>query len=237
MDPPPPIPKERKQLATKASRPSAERVLSDSWFVMVHGPKDYLTTKIKVVAGWIDTIQLLATYHEGDSKETPHIHFVIKMSSVLQAQSLQIRVKELFEVKGKQYAAKPWDGNLEGYGAGSYLFHENTEPICKKNVSDEQLALCRQANEISQKVMAANKEVAGTKLISKALIHFQDAAWNATDTPRNVFHYFMGEIADGKNYHPGFRLKGMIEEVVLRLCPAVNREYYFDTLYDKMFMR
>jgi len=235
MDAPPKV---RAQLSTKAGRSSTTpRTASDSWFVMVHGPKDYLLTKIKAVANWIDTIQLLCCYHEGDKKETPHIHFVIKLQNVLQAQSLQLRVKELFEVKGKQYAAKPWDGNLEGYGAGSYLFHENSDPICKKGVSDEQIALCRQANEITQKVLEANKQVAGTKLIEKALIYFQDTPWNGNDIPRLVFHYFMGEIADGKNYHPGFRLKGMVEEVVLRLCPAVNRDYYFDTLYDKMFMR
>lgn len=236
---------ERKQLPTKPTRllpavptgtTTVVRQSASNWFVRVDGPRSFLEDKCKLMFQWIDVTHILAVYHEGGKKENPHCHILVKLSSVLQKQSFDVRIKKTFEiVKRSDYSSKVWDGN-PGHGAGSYLFHEETAVIlCNKAFTEDEIKAFQDANEVVQKVVKINNERASNKLIDKAMIQFQDS-WNDTRIEREVFTYMLKCIRDNENYHPGdYLLKRYVQEVCIRLCPADQFEDFASRQYFKLF--
>lgn len=213
------------------------RQSASNWFVRVDGPRSFLEDKCKLMFQWIDVTHILAVYHEGGRKENPHCHILVKLKTVLQKQSFDVRIKKTFEiVKRSDYSTKVWDGN-PGHGAGSYLFHEESAVIIyNKHFTEEEIKAFQDANEIVQKVVKVNNERASNKLIDKALIQFQDWSWNADKIEKDIFMYMMKCIHLNENYHPGdFMLKRYVQEVCIRLCPADDFENYASRQYWKLF--
>lgn len=209
--------------------PSVER--SKFWFCRVDGPEQHLRDKCSELSGKIDTIAMLAAYHLGSTKENPHCHFVIQLSSEPQKQSFAVRIKQLFGIeKRSQYALAVWDGN-RGAGACSYLFHEEGAPIIvNKGFSDSDIDAARQANETVQRVLAVNKERASHKFVDKAINHFAEPP-----STEELVEYMVELCRNGELYWPGtFRAKQLIEEVRIRTteCPRA----YARLLYEKMFL-
>ena len=212
------------------------RVSGDKWFVRVDGAESFLRSKCQEVAGWLDTTQLLAVYHLGQKKENPHCHFVIEMSSTLQKQSFDIRIKNLFEVvKGTSYSTKLWDGNY-GEGAASYLFHETDAPILScKGYTEIHINGFKSANESVQKMILINKEKANTKLLDKALDEFTPLEYHST-TKFEIYLYMLNCIRKSENYHPGdHNLKRYVLEVDLKLQPEDRFRDYAQSSYDNLF--
>ena len=212
------------------------RVSGSKWFVRVDGPESFLRTKCRQVAEWIDTTSMLAVYHEGSKKENPHTHFIIEMSSLLQKQSFDIRIKNTFEVqKGTAYSTKLWDG-LYGEGAGSYLFHEVDAPILSnKGFTDLHINNFKEINAKVQAVVKINNEKANNKLIDKALEKFKDYEWNR-QMKFDIFKYMLECVRDGENYHPGdFLLVRYVEEVNLKLCPRDKFDQLVSNKFENLF--
>lgn len=186
---------------------------------------------------WIDVTHVLAAYHEGKKTENPHCHIILKMASVLQKQSFDVRIKKLFEiVKRADYSTKDWDGNL-GFGAGSYLFSDPaSEIIACKGFTEEDVKVCSDAHEAFKEVNEVNKERASTKLIDKALVEFEGSDWNPDTLQRQVFTYMLKCIKDNENYHPNdFNLKRYTQEVCVRLCPTDKFNDFADRYYWRIF--
>lgn len=247
------MPPARKQLATTVTRFAAPegardatpakvaRVVSDKWFVRVDGPESFLATKCRELSGWIDADKVFGVYHTGKTKENPHCHMLIAMTSILQKQSFDVRIKKLFEIDKKtQYSTKVWDGNY-GEGAGSYLYHESDDPpiLVNKGFTELHIQGFKDANALVQRVMAQANEKANTKLIEKALAEFSTTSMdNNKILEWEVFKYMLQCIKNGENYHPGeFNLMKYVAEVVLRLSNAQQFEDYAWTRYQKLFLR
>lgn len=210
------------------------RVSSDKWFIMVHGPLEFIRPRVKTMVGWIDMELFHAVYHEGAKKETPHFHAIVKLTSILQKQSFDTRIKKLFEiVKGSQYSTEVWDGGY-GEGAGSYLYHESpdSEVLGSKGLTELHIAGFKEAAVLVARIVAKNKEKANTKLVTAALEHF--AGQKAGNY--EVFVWMMQRIRNGDNYHPGmFRLKGFVEEVVIKISSNEDFTRYVDTTFSSLF--
>lgn len=187
--------------------PSINR--SKYWFVRVDGNHEYLRERFSAI-NWIDMTKMLVFLHEGETKENPHAHFVIELTSDLQKQSFDKRIKQHFNItKKSEYSSKEWDQKIE---AIAYMYHENTLPLINKGYPLEILNKAKEHNEITQKVIAVNKEKAGNKLLDKLMVKVDE-----NSTLENIIETVYDMIHDGEIYHPGdFKLKSVIQDVYIK---------------------
>lgn len=192
--------------------PSVER--SKKWFVRVSVPHEFAKSTVTAMLQWIDLDTILVATHVGDKDENPHIHMVISLTSELQKQSFDVRIKKLYGVKGNgQYSSKLWDGND---AACSYLFHEaNAEIICNRGHSEQDIERYKKLNADVQKVVAVNQSRASHRHVDKVIekINGSGREWSR----RDILEEFVKRIRDGEMYDPGdFMLKRYIEEIMIK---------------------
>lgn len=193
--------------------PSVKR--STKWFIRVDYPRSALQEKVNKILSWIDLEKALGVFHVGKSGENPHFHMILTLKSELQKQSLDVRFKTLFEVKGSQYSSKVWDGAA---GAGSYLFHENTDDIVvNRGYLKADIEEFKRLNQEVQKVVELNKERGTSKSIQRII----DALPDNPDR-KQIFYKIMDEIREGNMYHPGFRLSAIVDEIFIKKCSDAN---------------
>lgn len=206
---------------------------SNYWFVRSDGPESFLRQKCGELATQMDVKAVLAVYHEGDSKENPHMHAVVELSSEPQKQSFDVRIKKLFEItKKSNYSTKIWDG-IRDAGAASYMFHEEQASILvNKGWTVEELATAKAANAAVQKVVAVNKQRAKTTLPVRAKEHFVGQQPGKYE----ILEYMIELIHAGEVYHPGeFMLKRYVEEVELQLLGKNDLGYYVRDLHSRLW--
>lgn len=193
----------------------ASRIKSRYWFVRVDGVEEYLRQKCGELSRCLDVKLMLSAYHTGKTKENPHCHFVIEISSEVQKQSFAVRIKSLFGIEKKsQYAIDVWDSKRD-VGAVSYLYHEDDAKIITNvGFTDEELICAQQANAAVQAVVAVNAERASGKLVNRALEKF---GTEKHVMRKDILLFMLQEIQAGTAYHPGqYRLKQMVEEVEIK---------------------
>lgn len=189
-----------------------------NWFVRVDGNHEYLTEKLKAI-NWLDCKKFIAFLHTGSSKENPHCHFLMELTSELQKQSFDTRVKKHFNVTKKtEFSSKVWDGEIE---ALAYMYHEDTVPVVNKGFESADLDKAKQHNTVVQKVIAVNNEKASNKLLDKLMLKIE-----STDTMEDIAGMAVDMIREGISYHPGmFRLKAIVEEAYMKTRTAEDWKY------------
>lgn len=181
------------------------------WFVRVDGPHDWVKERMREVLGWVDTLRMLGCVHEGEKKDNPHCHFVLDLSSELQKQSFDARIKKVFKgVSRSQYSSKPWDG---GDAACAYMFHESDDCVCvNKGFTQDDIKRFGALNEATQKVIEVNKGKASGRIVDRVLQEVTPD-WSRYDIAKKMLML----IRDGEFYEPGdFQLKRYIEEVYMK---------------------
>jgi len=207
--------------------------LSQMWFCRIDGAKEYLAEKIKLVANWVDTLQVLAAHHVGDKKENPHCHFVIKLSSNIQKQSFDTRFKKVFTPdKKSSWSTKVWDG---APAACSYLFHEDTaDVLVNKGFSDDEIASFKKLNSDTKKVIEVNKERGAKRVVERVLEAMGGDTWDKM----KIFATLCDYIREGSMYEPGdFMLKRYVEEIYCRSLSADEYKVYVSDRYYNLFSR
>lgn len=219
---------------------AAKSVRGRFWFIRVDGPKEFLKTKLALMAGWIDTHAVYAVYHIGDKKTNPHCHICYEMKpsdKLIQKQALAVRLKELFSIEQRsQYAIDVWDG-IRDSGAGSYLWHEQTaEEMVNVGWSDEEISQAQAHNASLQKVLAVNREKASNKLVDKAVEYFMMDAQERVITKKEILRYVLKACRLGENYYPGsFVIKKYVEEVQLKITSEENFEDLVSNMYSELW--
>lgn len=201
------------------------------WFVRVDVSKEAGIACAGMINSWIDLKRLLMLHHMGEKKDNPHVHFVIELSSEIQKQSFDTRIKKVFTVeKGSQYSSKVWDGKDE---CCSYMFHELDAPILfNKGFTEDEINRFKLLNESVQKVIEVNKERASTRLPDRALEHFRDQ----TPSRYEVMEWMCRQVRLGLSYEPGNgNLARFVEEVVNKLTPEENYDWYVQSRYKQIF--
>lgn len=197
-----------------------------SWFVRVDGVHEWLKERIKIVQGWVDTTRLLACLHVGEKKDNPHIHFVIQMSSELQKQSFDVRLKKVFQgITGSSYSSKYWDGQDS---ACAYMFHESDDSVCaNKGFTEDDIERFRALNNATQKVIEVNKAKASGRIVDRVLAE-ATPDWTRIDIAKRM----LSMIREGEFYEPGdFVLKKYIEEVYMK---SRSNAQFSDYLEDRI---
>jgi len=204
---------------------------SAQWFVRVDGEPDVLRPKVKGFAEHVDNVDILAVSHTGRGKENPHCHFLVSIRSPIQKQSMAIRIKSHFEVVNRGYALAVWDGKKLEEGASTYLFHEpNAHILFSRGWSDSDLKEVQRLGGIVRQAVEKEKEKASTKLIDRALKHFE----GGNPDKFQIFAYMMEEVASKKAYWPGtFKIKQYVEEVEIKLSQNLPR--LINEMYANIF--
>lgn len=191
--------------------PSA--VKSFAWFVRVTLPHTILEEKSNKMLEWIDLEKVLFIGHVGNKTEKEHGHMLLHLKKELQKQSLDVRLKELFGVKGADYSSKPWDG---ADAAGGYMFHDTKYIVLRsKGFNNETIERYKELNKKTQEVIAVNKEKGGNKNVEAVLAIFAGGKPNNLEVSKE----FLRRVRDGHMYDPGdWKIRSMTEEVLMKLC-------------------
>lgn len=208
---------------------------STKWFIRVDGNKDDLTERCKEMKGWIDTHRIYGMYHTGETKENPHCHIVIELTSELQKQSMDVRVKKLFKIdKKSNYSSKVWDGSES---AISYMYHEpDAVGIVNKGFSEDELDKCKELNASVQRVVALAKNKSPGKSVDKVIEHFRVEGY--TPSRRDIARQYLNMIRDGEMFEPGnWHLEKLIEEAYLKTRPASEWDDYVEDRVQKLLSR
>jgi len=193
---------------------------SDKWFVRIDAPREFLAEKCLMMS--LQAHLMLSVFHHGEKGDNPHCHMIVHMTSILQKQSLDVKLKKLFGVSGNGYSSKIWDGNYTDEGAGTYLFHEDvcdSNILCKKGITEEQITKLRSMAILINRVIAANRSKAETKIPGKVLQKWEEKGKPELSDKDIVF--MICEMArDGECYLPksDFQWKAYVEEVKLKMC-------------------
>lgn len=207
-------------------------VRSYKWFVRVDGSAESLKEKCKSFSGQIDAVRMLSLFHMGETKENPHCHFVIELSSEIQKQSFDVRLKKTFDIeKRSQFSSKVWDGHESACG---YMFHESPHNIiCNKGFTSEEISRFIKINEDTQKVVDINKSRAPGRQVDRIVTEF-----NGEEPPTRyaIFKVVMQKIRDGEMYEPGdFQLPKIVEEIYGKTRDARGWVDYVEDRYRKLF--
>lgn len=206
-------------------------VRSYAWFIRVTLSHEHLLSLSSSLMSWVDLEKVLFIGHTGNKTEKEHGHMLLILRSELQKQSLDVRVKSLFHVKGADYSSKPWD---LADSAGGYMFHDrNYVLICNKGFTDEDLERYKQLNEKTQAIIEINKERGANKNTEAILEMFK----GEKPTRQEIGVEILRRVKNGHMYDPGdWKLKSMIEEITMKLCSNENEfEAYAYSRLNNLF--
>lgn len=191
--------------------PSVAR--SHAWFIRVTLSHELLKEKFQTMLSWVDLEKVLFIGHIGNKTEKEHGHMLVLLRSELQKQSLDVRIKSLFCVKGVDYSSKPWDLSD---AAGGYMFHDTQFSLLgNKGFTDEVIERYQQLNKKTQEVIAVNKERGANKNVEAVLEIFKGEKPSRIEIGTEILR----RVREGLMYDPGdWKLKSMIEEITMKLC-------------------
>jgi len=185
--------------------------VSTKWAIRVTAPWDHIKTKVEVLRSWIDHQHSAVGYHIGTKTDKPHAHIVLNLLKGLQKQSLDVRVKQLFGVKGSDYSSKIWDGN---HKALSYLYHDKGGEVDMKiPMTPDELAHVQALVEVYKEMVNDKKQKASTRMVDKILLEIQN---KGPQTELQIYERIFTGVSEGEWYNPAFNLRKYVEEILLR---------------------
>ena len=187
---------------------------SMKWFIRITAPWEHIEAKVKEVQGWIDLSGYAIGYHVGVKKGRPHAHLAIEMRKSLQQQSINVRLKKVFGVKGADYSSKVWDGSLK---ALSYLYHDTTGKVeyFRMELTAEQISEIQTVASVYSTIVKDAKEKAATRIPDHCLAEIEASGelWNE----RRIFRFIVQGIKAGRWYSPGtFQVMRYVEEILVK---------------------
>lgn len=199
--------------------PSVAR--SKMWYIRITAPWEHIQVKVKEMKGWVDYVGCFIGYHVGDKTKKRHCHIALKISSELQKQSLDTRMKKLFGVERSDYSSKPWDGEDD---ALAYMYHDPSGEIDNSlGLSSEQVEKLRSRNADIQKIVSKAKEQASNRVVDYVLGKISEAGaepWTADE----IGYAIQKAIYQGLFYDPGdFVLERYINEILCKQCQTEDQ--------------
>lgn len=195
--------------------PRAIQTRSNQWFIRITAPWEHIKSKIPTVESWIDYRSMMVGYHHGDKNGAPHAHICLILSSELQKQSLDTRMKKLFGVEKQQYSSKVWDGDRK---AMSYLYHDaEGEVVNMMGLTDEEVEGLKTLNRDIQKVVAVNKGKASHRVVEYVMEKWMSGG-GVSWTRWEIGDCILRAVSEGQFYDPGdMLLERYINEIELKM--------------------
>lgn len=201
---------------------------SMKWFIRITAPWEHIELKYKAMREWVDFNSSAIGYHIGSKTKKPHAHVALILNTDLQKQSLDVRCKKLFDVKGSDYSSKAWDGSKK---ALSYLYHDKAGKVDMGiELTEEELKEVESLVTVYNEIVTTAKEKASYKLVDYVLdaIKTSGELW----TEKRIFEYAMKSIHSGKFHAPGQGLmERYMDEILLKQC---DKPLDLEATIDKM---
>ena len=194
---------------------------STMWWIRITAPHEHIKAKVPAVKGWIDYSCSMIAYHSGDTEvENPHCHIALKMTSSLQKQSLDVRIKKLFDVAGSQYSCVPWDGDKQVL---RYCYHEQAEGKSSevlhdmKDLTPADVEQLRSESKIITKAVNEAKATAGFKVIDYVLDKIKSSGTKME--AYEIGWEIQKVVFKGLFHEPGdYNMEKYINEILCRQC-------------------
>lgn len=207
----------------------SKQVKSTKWFVRITAPHEHCGVKLDEVKGWVDLVGYAVGYHVGAKTSKPHIHLALIMHSELQRQSIDVRLKKLFGVKGSDYSSKVWDGS---HKALSYLYHDvsgKVEMFRMTLTKEEEEEIARTVSVYSDIVTTA-KAKASTRIPDRILEEMGSDQWSE----RQIIHRIYMGVRAREWYDPGHMIDRYVNEILLRSSGDID---YVSVLTEQLIAK
>lgn len=185
---------------------------STKWFIRITAPWEHLEAKYKLMREWVDHTCSAIGYHIGSKTGKPHCHIVLEMRTELQKQSLDVRTKKLFGVKGADYTSKIWDGNKK---AMSYLYHDKAGKVeINMDLSEEDRNEIQRLVVVYDNIVSTAKAKASYKCVDVVLEAIKESGrcW----TTREIARYIFSGVREGKWHPPGSMMARYVDEIRIK---------------------
>ena len=194
--------------------------------------------QIKKFAEKEEYTHVLGAHHKGSKGENSHWHFIISTNQTIDA--VRKRVK-LFFNKGKgngHCSIVAWDGKLPG--AGSYLFHEEvTKIVIQKNITEDDVQVCKKHNERIQTLVKEAKDKASFKLVDKVLDRLRDLEPSEREyswTKLNIREVMIDVLFDSQIHPPtNWQFDSYCNEILLKLYVPVGDKEGFKNQFRQIY--
>lgn len=208
---------------------------STKWFIRVTAPWEHIEIKYKAMREWIDFNSSAIGYHIGSKTKKPHAHIALILNTDLQKQSVDVRCKKLFDVKGSDYSSKPWDGCKK---ALSYLYHDKAGKVDMGiELSDEEKKEVESLVTVYNEIVTTAKAKASNRMVDYVLDAIKESGEIWSD--RRIYEYMAKAIAEEKFHSVGqLRMECYLDDILLRQSKdALYIESTVDHMADKFFAR
>lgn len=185
---------------------------SNKWFIRITAPWEHIEIKYKCIREWVDHFASAIGYHIGNKTGKAHCHIVLELNSTLQKQSIDIRLKTLFGVKGSDFSSVVWDGDKK---ALSYLYHDKKGKVeINMKLTDDQLKEIERLVVVYDEIVTTAKAKASNKCVDHVLEVIKESArlWSRTE----IVSYIYRQVRLGTWHAPGPRLTLYLDEIRLR---------------------
>lgn len=206
---------------------------STKWFIRVTAPWEHIEQKYKLVREWIDYQSSAIGYHIGTKTGKAHCHIVLQLASDLQKQSLDVRVKHLFDVKGHDYSSKLWDGNKKTL---SYLYHDKAGKVeVHMPLSDDEKKEVENLVVVYDEIVTTAKAKASYKCVDVVLEAIKDSGkyWNS----RDICHYIFSGVREGKWHPPGSMMERYVDEIRIKQGTDTESSAVIDAMVSTFLSR
>jgi len=185
---------------------------STKWFVRVTAPWEHIEAKYKVLRDRIDHKSSAIGYHIGSKTGKAHCHIVLELVTELQKQSLDVKLKKLFDVKGSDYSSKVWDGSKKTL---SYLYHDKAGKVeINMPLSDEEKKEVENLVVVYDEIVTTAKAKASYKCVDVVLEAIKESGklWS----PREIARYIFSGVRGGLWHPPGSLMERYVDEIRIK---------------------
>lgn len=182
------------------------------WFIRITAPWEHIEVKYTLMRGWLDYKSSAIGYHIGSKTGKAHAHIALVLTTELQKQSLDTRVKKLFDVKGSDYSSKLWDGSKK---ALSYLHHDKSGKVeYNMELSDTDKKEINDLVTVYDDIVTTAKGKASYKCVDVVLEAIKESGkvW----TTREIATYIFRGVRAGKWHPPGSMMERYVDEIRIK---------------------
>jgi len=185
----------------------------------ITAPWDLIETQSKEIFTWIDYSGCMIGYHIGTKTEKEHAHFAIQLKSRLQRESLNVRLRSLFGVKGANYSSSAWDTDPQ---ALRYMFHDRKGKVFNFLGYDQSIIdKLKAESEVITKAVEESKKKASKRLPDYVIGCIEAEGGNVLWTPEDIAYKMFQAVYESKFHNPGnTHFENYINEVMIKQCKS-----------------
>jgi len=181
------------------------------WFVRITAPHEHCKAKYTELKNNVDYVNSAIGYHIGTKTGKAHCHIAITLRTEPQKQSIDVRLKKLFDVKGSDYSSKVWDGN---YKVLSYLYHDKGgEVTVDMPLTEAERQEIQRTSEVYETIVTQAKTKSSGRIVDATLEAMGDVDWSQ----RDILMYILNGVHE-ERWHKcsDFQLLNYVDEIRLK---------------------